>query len=427
MGEIRTVSGPFAGAGPVVTERDVPWLAPVESFALFRLPVGDYALSDAAWIYRYLCNGCRTPKTRKAVQSEMLRLAYFMAKRKIARFADITSDHAAMYHQWLRGISVDADGQPEDRSVDVNTNPRTLRFVDGRLNPAWRPFRSEAPLAPNAIKTALNLISGCLSFIADAPESTLTGNPFRRLTRLKAEKAAIDAFNWDAQPYRRALSVPALNTIQAYIESVDFVGHERSRAANRWLVQLLYSTAVRVESLAALKDSCLRPAPMRPGEWELVFMAKAGVQVQQAWSTSQMAGLVRYRTAIGLHWPPMPGESRQFWLGIGRADVVKSGQVTEGSVWLMVRNLGKVVIAWLTDPGSEGPGYAKLLTSEDWHHLDHLHPHTFRHSWITHYVNGGSDDSSRLQRLGVAQDHAGHASITMTERYVAKSSSMVNG
>jgi len=386
-------------------KHQLAWLAPLEDLARFQRPDSTWSQTDAAWVYRYLCNGCGSPATRKSVQGEMLRLGYFMRKTRLKSLKDLTSDDAVSYRQWLAST----------KSTDeVSTKP-VPRLIDDQLNPDWRPFRSIMPLALNAQKTALRLISGCLSFMQDDPSCAVNGNPFRRVAKAAEQaKKSINDIDDDNRLYDKALSPAAMTALFDYIESDSFRGSDRSRIAKHWLVSLLYSTAVRVETLVSLNAENLQPDPNSPGATRLRFRAKHNSLVDQVWTDSLMKGLMAYRHSMDLHWPPLPEEPPYLWIGLCQMSHPRAESLNPTSVWAMLKTLGRQTANWMESLSV----HDRLIRSPHWlprdaNDLRALHPHTLRHSWCTVAVNLEGIDLLHAKR------HMGHSSITVTERYVA--------
>ncbi|TCS42508.1 tyrosine-type recombinase/integrase [Reinekea marinisedimentorum] len=386
-------TAPLLPVGPTLA-----WLAPIETLASFNRPTGAWSESDAAWVYRYLCNGCGSPATRKAVQGELLRLAYYMRKHNIPALAELNSDDAAGYRDWLA-----ATKEP----IEVSVRP-VRRLVNGEFNAQWRPFRSTAPLAGNAIKTALRLISGCLAFLQDDPHCPVQGNPFRRVAKgVEQAKRKITDVDDDLHLYTKALSAQALDALFAYLASDQFRGSEQSRTAKQWLLMLFSQTAVRVETLVTLTTDNLFPDEAQPGKLRLRFRAKHNSRVDQPWSAELNQAFEAYCMAYGFD---AKAQALLLWAGI--KSLPQPAPVSASSVWAMLRTLGRQTEQWVAE-GIGVPGtILNQWTPHDSRQLLALHPHTLRHTWCTHAVNIQQMD------LLLAKQHMGHSSVTVTERYV---------
>jgi integrase len=380
------------------TNQNLAWLAPVAELSNFTKPTGDWSETDAAWVYRYLCNGCGSPATRKAAQGELLRLAYYMRKHNIPSLAALSSDDAAGYRNWLASPK-------QAHEVSVKPIPR---LIQGKFNTDWRPFRTSEPLAMNAIKTALRLISGCLSFMQDDPHCSVTGNPFRRVAKgIEQAKRKITDVDDDRHLYTKALSPYALEALFTYLASNQFRGSERSRVAKYWLLLLLSKTGVRVDTLVQLTTENIFPDPARPGEFRLRFRAKHNSRVDQPWSAELNKGYRNYLTAFDTAFDPA---GLPLWFGAKSGIVFNA--VKASSVWAMIRTLGRQTESWVANRIDVPENILKHWSEHDSNQLLNLHPHTFRHTWCTHAINLKQVD------LLQAKQHMGHSSITVTERYL---------
>jgi integrase/recombinase XerD len=169
------------------------------------------------------------------------------------------------------------------------------------------------------------------------------------------------------------LEVEEINAIFAAIDMSDPLGQR-----NRAILELLYAAGLRVSELVNLEQSqvyfdqgFLRVFG-KGGKERLVPMgqsAKAQVQSYIAGARNQLPTIKR-----------------------GDEDIVflnrRGGRLTRVMVFLIVKEL------------TEAAGISKNVS-----------PHTFRHSFATHLIEGGAD-------LRAVQEMLGHESITTTEIYL---------
>ncbi len=167
------------------------------------------------------------------------------------------------------------------------------------------------------------------------------------------------------------LSVPE---VEAIINAVDLSLPEGHR--NRAMIEVLYSCGLRVSELITLQLSCL-------------FFDEGYIRVIGKGNKERIVPIgSTAQKAIRLY---VEGYRMSLKIKKGDADIVflnrRGGRLSRVMVFHIVKEL------------AEKAGITKEIS-----------PHTFRHSFATHLVEGGAD-------LRAVQEMLGHESITTTEIY----------
>jgi integrase len=131
---------------------------------------------------------------------------------------------------------------------------------------------------------------------------------------------------------------------------------------------------------------------------ELRVVGKGSKSLKQEWTSSLQQGLLRYRTALGLHWLPKPGETMHLYCGRCRETGVSQPQL-----YRTLHRLGAHVPDWVA-PGRLHP--------QDMDKLRGLGPYTMRHTAVTIRINLFEEAVLSVR------NHLGHASIQTTESYL---------
>lgn len=162
--------------------------------------------------------------------------------------------------------------------------------------------------------------------------------------------------------------------IEQLIAQIDLSTPEGGR--NKAMLETLYSCGLRVSELVNLKLSCL-------------YLDIGFVRVTGKGDKERLVPIGRdavkyiniYRNDIRVHIPVKPGEEDIVFLNR------RGSRLSRVMVFLIIKELAR------------NAGITKSIS-----------PHTFRHSFATHLVEGGAD-------LRAVQEMLGHESITTTEIY----------
>lgn len=166
----------------------------------------------------------------------------------------------------------------------------------------------------------------------------------------------------------------AVQEIDAMIASMDMSGRLAHR--DRAIIEVLYGCGLRVSELCALRRSWLHF-----GEGFIRVVGKGDKERLVPIGPEAMQCLNTYLELERLHLPVRPKAGDTVFLN------ARGGPLSRMSVFNLVKELAVKA------------GIRK-----------HISPHTFRHSFATHLVEGGAD-------LRAVQEMLGHASITTTEIY----------
>lgn len=167
------------------------------------------------------------------------------------------------------------------------------------------------------------------------------------------------------------LSFPEIESI---IAAIDLSKPEGGR--NRAMLETLYSCGLRVSELVNLKISCFYP--------DVGFIRVTGKGDKERLvpiGTDAIKYVQIYQQQIRVHIPVKPG--KEDYLFLNR----RGNPLTRVMVFIVIKELARIA------------GITKVIS-----------PHTFRHSFATHLVEGGAD-------LRAVQEMLGHQSITTTEIY----------
>jgi integrase/recombinase XerD len=152
-------------------------------------------------------------------------------------------------------------------------------------------------------------------------------------------------------------------------------GDEPVRVRDRALLELLYATGTRVSEAVALDVDDVQSGDL------IRVLGKGGKQRLVPLGSYARAALedylVRVRPGFAVRGPSTPA----LFLG------PRGGRLSRQSAWLVIQD------------AAERAGLAK-----------HVSPHTFRHSFATHLLQGGAD-------VRVVQELLGHASVATTQLY----------
>ncbi len=166
----------------------------------------------------------------------------------------------------------------------------------------------------------------------------------------------------------------SVNEIEKIIEAVDVSTPEGTR--NKAIIETLYSCGLRVSELVNLKLSCLY--------FEVGYVRIIGKGDKERLvpiGSSAIKYIDLYRKNIRVHIPVIPGNEDVVFLNR------RGKKLSRVMIFMIIKELAK-----------------KASITKN------ISPHTFRHSFATHLVEGGAD-------LRAVQEMLGHESITTTEIY----------
>ena len=179
----------------------------------------------------------------------------------------------------------------------------------------------------------------------------------------------------EAPKLKRSLpDVLSFDEIESIIAAIDLSTPEGVR--NKAMIETLYSCGLRVTELVNLKISCLY--------LDIGFIRVIGKGDKERLvpvGSSAIKHIELYKNNTRVHTPIKPGNEDILFLN-------RRG-----------RKLSRVMIFMIIKDLAKHAGITKNIS-----------PHTFRHSFATHLVEGGAD-------LRAVQEMLGHESITTTEIY----------
>lgn len=217
--------------------------------------------------------------------------------------------------------------------------------------------REEKPLGPSSIARVLSSVRGFHRFLLE--EREVEGDVSRDVRPPKLGRRL-----------PKALTIAQVEALLAATEGED-VAALRDHA----LLELLYATGARVSEVVGLNvDDVVEPDIVRlTGKGNKQRIVPLGRYARSAID----AYLVRGRPALSAVGPSTPG----LFLGM------RGARMSRQSAWLVIR------------AAAERAG----LTEE-------VSPHTLRHSFATHLLQGGAD-------VRVVQELLGHSSVATTQIY----------
>lgn len=237
----------------------------------------------------------------------------------------------------------------------IEKNPKELELHDLEAFLQWI---NELGMTPSSQS---RIVSGLRSFYKYCfQEQISTKDPTALLETPKLAKKLPDFLSFDE--------------IEKIIAAVDVSIPEGTR--NRAIVETLYSCGLRVSELVNLKLSCLY--------FDVGYVRITGKGDKERLvpiGSSAIKYIKLYKENIRVHVPVIAGNEDVVFLN-------RRG-----------RKLSRVMIFMIIK------GLAKKASI-----TKNISPHTFRHSFATHLVEGGAD-------LRAVQEMLGHESITTTEIY----------
>lgn len=260
-----------------------------------------------------------------------------------------------------------------DKSLSVNTinsyitdvtklcnyfealSPKEITTLDLQAFLGWI---HECGLCPHTQARTLSGIKGFFYYLLD--ENIISSNPSELIESPKLPRKLPDFLS--------------LEEIDILIQNIDYSLPESTR--NRAIIETLYGCGIRVSELTGLKLSD-------------VFFEERCLKVTGKGNKERLVPM----NDITRHWLQLYLQECRVHLNIApkHKDILflnrRGVALSRVMVFLMVQKLSKK------------SGILKNVT-----------PHTFRHSFATHLVEGGAD-------LRAVQDLLGHESITTTEIY----------
>jgi integrase/recombinase XerD len=205
------------------------------------------------------------------------------------------------------------------------------------------------------------IISGLRSFFKYClQEQILLINPATLLESPKLKRSLPDVLSFEE--------------INSLINSIDLSKSEGGR--NKAILETLYSCGLRVTEAVNLRISCLH---LDVGFIKVI--GKGDKERLVPIGSDAIKYINIYRNDIRVHLPVKAGNEDILFLNR------RGGKLSRVMIFLIIKELARLA------------DIKKIIS-----------PHTFRHSFATHLVEGGAD-------LRAVQEMLGHESITTTEIY----------
>ncbi len=271
------------------------------------------------------------------------------------------------YKAWLRLEKSLSDHSVEAYLRDVNKLTDYLQSVQKMVAPA--------DLTLKDLQAFIRWI-GELELTATSQARIISGiRSFYRYCLVEQISATDPSTLLEAPKTRRKLpDVLSFEEIESVIAQLDQSTPEGGR--NKAILETMYSCGLRVSEVVNLKISCLY---LDVGFIRVIGKGDKERLVPIGTEASKYIRI--YKEDIRVHQPVKPGFEDILFLN-------KHG-----------RNLSRIMIFYIIRDLARKAGITKQIS-----------PHTFRHSFATHLVEGGAD-------LRAVQEMLGHESITTTEIY----------
>ncbi len=239
--------------------------------------------------------------------------------------------------------------------INTEKTPQQIELNDLEKFVKWI---SELGMTPSSQSRIISGIKNFYKFCLQ--EEIVTKDPTALLEAPKLKRSLPDVLSFDE--------------IENIISAIDLSTPEGVR--NKAAIETLYSCGLRVTELVNLKISCLY---LDVGFIRVIGKGDKERLVPVGSSAVKHINLYKHNTRV--HIPVIPGNEDILFLNR------RGRKLSRVMIFLIIKDLAKQA------------GITKNIS-----------PHTFRHSFATHLVEGGAD-------LRAVQEMLGHESITTTEIY----------
>ena len=326
--------------------------------------------------------------TVRAYEKECLRLFLWCRFFAFKPFSSLTREDAQNYQHFLRSPS---------RAFVLQTGstyrPAPMLLPNGRINPAWRPFRKKG-LSEGSVRTAIAALKSLSKFLVNA--DYLRASPFTLGGLAKRDK------NRTPSVRKKVLRERAKAAIDAAIDALpDNTEAQRKRSLRRrYVFDLFYYLGLRMDEAINARMSGFHIVNKRCWFRALGKGKKIrSVPVPDA----LLQTLADYRLTHDLE-PPFPTPDEETPL-VARVDGTKSLKDTQ------LRRLIVGVFRAGADQlerALDGQADAEAIDALDV--LRHATPHWLRHTYGTDLFNAGVDPRH-------IQENMGHSSMDTTLIY----------
>ncbi|MCS6549030.1 site-specific tyrosine recombinase XerD [Curtobacterium flaccumfaciens pv. flaccumfaciens] len=281
----------------------------------------------------------------------------------------------AVFTSWLAAAPVvESDGADRAGGSSVLQDVARLARADVSGFVTHLATRPEGPLAPRSIARMLSSVRSFTAFAAG--EGWLPLDPG---TAVRPPKA----------PMRLPKAIP-VEDMERLLGAVSVDADDPVQLRDKALLELLYATGARISEAVGLSVDDVTTLSDADGELSVVKVTGKGnkqriVPLGSFARAAIDAYLVRARPVFAARGPSTPA----LFLG------ARGARLSRQSAWLVI----------------QAAAAAADLEA-------HVSPHTFRHSFATHLLEGGAD-------VRVVQELLGHASVATTQIYTMVTADML--
>ncbi|MCS0644575.1 site-specific tyrosine recombinase XerD [Curtobacterium flaccumfaciens] len=281
----------------------------------------------------------------------------------------------AVFAEWLEAAPVvESDGADRAGGSSVLQDVARLARADVSGFVEHLATRPSGPLAPRSIARMLSSVRSFTAFAAG--EGWLPLDPG---TAVRPPKA----------PMRLPKAIP-VEDMERLLGAVSVDADDPVQLRDKALLELLYATGARISEAVGLSVDDVTTLSDGDGELSVVKVTGKGnkqriVPLGSFARAAIDAYLVRARPVFAARGPSTPA----LFLG------ARGARLSRQSAWLVI----------------QAAAAAADLEA-------HVSPHTFRHSFATHLLEGGAD-------VRVVQELLGHASVATTQIYTMVTADML--
>ncbi|MBF4629015.1 site-specific tyrosine recombinase XerD [Curtobacterium flaccumfaciens] len=281
----------------------------------------------------------------------------------------------AVFTSWLAAAPVvESDGADRAGGSSALQDVARLARADVSGFVTHLATRPEGPLAPRSIARMLSSVRSFTAFAAG--EGWLPLDPGSAVRPPKA-------------PMRLPKAIPVAD-MERLLGAVSVDADDPVQLRDKALLELLYATGARISEAVGLSVDDVTTLSDADGELSVVKVTGKGnkqriVPLGSFARAAIDAYLVRARPVFAARGPSTPA----LFLG------ARGARLSRQSAWLVI----------------QAAAAAADLEA-------HVSPHTFRHSFATHLLEGGAD-------VRVVQELLGHASVATTQIYTMVTADML--